>query len=98
MSFVDELIVLPRLHIYPSQLTHPIYRQIYDTATKRILSIFEGHENSVISLEFSCDTRLILSGSLDNTVRIWDMETGQHKLLSITAPSDVRFSSTYHCV
>jgi WD40 repeat protein len=84
--------------MYPSQLTHPIYRQIYDIATKRILSTFEGHEDLVISLEFSCDTRLILSGSFDNTVRIWDMQTRKHKLLSITAPSDVRFSSTYHGV
>jgi WD40 repeat protein len=90
------LIVVPRLHIYPSQLTHPVYRQIWDIATKRILSTFEGHEDSVISLKFSCDTRLILSSSLDNTARIWHMETG-HKLLSIAAPSDESFIVTYHC-
>jgi WD40 repeat protein len=67
-------------------------------ATKRILSTFEGHEKSLLSLEFSSDARRILSGSSDNTVRIWDMETAQHKSLSITASSDVRFRSTYHCV
>jgi WD40 repeat protein len=81
-----------------SQLAYPIYGQIWDIATKRILSTFQGHEKSLLSLEFSSDARLILSGSLDNTVRIWDMETGQHKSLSITAPSDVRFIVTYHCL
>jgi WD40 repeat protein len=93
-----ELFILSPPRNHPSQLAYPVYRQIWDIATKRILSTFEGHENIVLSLEFSSDTRLIFSGSVDYTVRIWDMETGQHTLLSITAPSDVRFILTYHCV
>lgn len=36
--------------------------------------LFEGHDNSVLSLEFSPDSRRLLSSSLDNTVRIWDVE------------------------
>jgi WD domain, G-beta repeat len=74
---------------------HP---QVWDIATKSILSRFEGHENTVVSLDFSRDGRLIISGSLDNTVRIWDMETKQHKTLSITVGVDVRVVVTYYRV
>lgn len=47
--------------------------QIWDIQKKRIRSIFEGHQQDVYSLNFSCDGRLIVSGSGDGTVRIWDM-------------------------
>jgi len=36
-----------------------------------------GHGNSVISVTFSPDGRYILSGSSDNTLRIWDAVSGQ---------------------
>jgi WD40 repeat protein len=52
----------------------------------------------VISLNFSRDGRLIISGSRDNTVRIWDMETKQHDTLSITAQVGVGVIVTYHRV
>jgi WD40 repeat protein len=80
---------------YPLAPHHP---QIWDIATKHILSRFEGHKDNVISLNFSRDGRLIISGSCDNTVRIWDTETKQHETLSITAQMDVRVIVTYHRV
>jgi WD40 repeat protein len=52
----------------------------------------------LISFDFSRDGRLIISASWDNTVRIWDIETKQHEMLSITAGVDVRVIVTYRRV
>jgi WD domain, G-beta repeat len=92
--------LFPPLHIYPLQPAYPFaprHPQIWDIATKRILCIFEGHENTVISLDFSRDGRLIISGSCDNTVRISDMETKQHGMLT-TTQVDVRLIVAYRRV
>src|SRR5258708_28507838 len=37
---------------------------------------WRGHADSVTCLEISPDGRYIISGSLDRTIRIWDVETG----------------------
>jgi WD40 repeat protein/serine/threonine protein kinase len=39
--------------------------------------LFSGHTDSVDGLAFSPDGRFALSGSLDNTARLWDVETGR---------------------
>jgi WD40 repeat protein len=41
------------------------------------LLAFEGHSNSVISVVFSPNGTLVASGSIDNTVRVWDVQTGK---------------------
>ncbi|VUC28482.1 unnamed protein product, partial [Clonostachys rosea] len=48
----------------------------------RCLQTLEGHTESVCALAFSCDSRLLASGSDDSTVRLWDLETGSelHRL------------------
>jgi WD40 repeat protein len=38
--------------------------------------VFEGHAGPVRSVAFSADDRLIVSGSWDWTVRVWDAQTG----------------------
>jgi WD40 repeat protein/serine/threonine protein kinase len=43
----------------------------------RCLRTFEGHTNSVKSVCLSGDGRLALSGSSDQTVRLWETETGR---------------------
>ncbi len=39
--------------------------------------LFVGHTGDVNGLAFSPDGRLALSGGLDNTARLWDVQTGQ---------------------
>ena len=45
--------------------------------------MFDGHQQEVDTLDFSPDIRLIVSGSGDNTVRIWDMVDGTSNVLTI---------------
>ena len=47
--------------------------QIWDIARKKIVRVFDGHQQEIYSLDFSLDGRLIVSGSGDKTARIWDM-------------------------
>ena len=39
-------------------------------------TILEGHNNKVISIDFSPDGDKILSGSSDKTTKIWDLKSG----------------------
>ena len=45
--------------------------------------MFDGHQQEIYSLEFSLDGRLIVSGSGDKTVRIWNMIDGTSKVLPV---------------
>ena len=40
------------------------------------LQILEGHSNWVNSVTFSPDSKLVMSGSDDRTLRLWDAATG----------------------
>jgi WD40 repeat protein len=85
-------------HARPAYPFAPHHHQIWNIATESILSILEGHQKGISSLDFSRDGRLIISGSWDNTVRIWDIKTKQHEMLSITVQLDVRVIATYRRV
>ena len=39
--------------------------------------VLEGHAAAVCSVRFSSDGKFLLSGGNDNTVRLWDVETGK---------------------
>ncbi|KIJ06840.1 hypothetical protein PAXINDRAFT_91410, partial [Paxillus involutus ATCC 200175] len=41
------------------------------------MHVFEGHEDSVLSMQFSADSSRVVSGSHDGTVRVWSVETGE---------------------
>ena len=41
------------------------------------ISRFEGHTDMVTSIAFSGDGTQLLTGSLDRTLRLWDVETGE---------------------
>lgn len=41
-----------------------------------MLNVLKGHEGSVYSVAISPDGSKIVSGSWDNTIRIWDINSG----------------------
>lgn len=45
------------------------------------IRLFEGHSHIVHAVAFSHDGRYALSGSSDNTVRLWDIATGENLLM-----------------
>ena len=49
---------------------------LLDAITGIRTSVFCGHTGSILSLAFSQDGTLLMSGSEDETVRIWDVQTG----------------------
>ncbi|MEJ2118417.1 MAG: WD40 repeat domain-containing protein [Alphaproteobacteria bacterium] len=50
-----------------------LWRHINDHSTRT----FTGHSNSVNSVAFSPDGRTALSGSKDNTLKLWDVASGK---------------------
>jgi len=43
----------------------------------RITKSFRGHSQVVTCIDISADSKLLASGSADETVRIWDLDTGK---------------------
>ncbi|KIL58707.1 hypothetical protein M378DRAFT_86115, partial [Amanita muscaria Koide BX008] len=65
--------------------------RIWDISKKRIVRVFDGHQQEIYSLDFSLDGRLIVSGSGDKTARIWDMANADAppKVLTINDPDSL---------
>ena len=55
------------------------HRYLWTNICKRRM-VFLGHADSVRSVAFSPDGRQIVSGSSDNTLKVWDVATGQETL------------------
>jgi len=45
--------------------------------TGQCLRVFSGHEGQIVSVQFSTDHRHAFSGSTDQTILLWDLETGR---------------------
>ena len=48
----------------------------------QVLKVLEGHTDFVSSVAMSTDGSKIVSGSNDNTMRIWSIESGQVRSLA----------------
>ena len=50
---------------------------IHDADTYKELMVLAGHTDSVLAVAFSSNGKLLVSGSADKTVRLWEAETGK---------------------
>lgn len=83
-----------------TQSNFPIFFQVWDVLHNRIRNVFRGHKARVESVDFSPDGRLVLSGSWDGAVCLWNMRDGSAKVLTDNAHIfySVRFSSNEQVV
>lgn len=51
--------------------------KLYDPVSGELISTLVGHEQDIVSLIFSRDGRYLATGSLDASVRIWEVRTGK---------------------
>ena len=59
--------------------------KVYSTEKQELGRILRGHKERIVSMTFSPDGKLIASASEDNTVKVWNWETGQ-ALYSLETP------------
>lgn len=49
---------------------------LYDVAANRVRAVLGGHEKTVQMVAFAADNKRVVSGSHDQNLRVWDVETG----------------------
>ncbi|MFZ1025629.1 MAG: protein kinase [Limnoraphis robusta] len=59
-----------------------------------LFTTYEGHSNSVLSVAFSWDSRTLASGSRDNTIKLWDVQS-QRQIATLTGHSDWIYSVAF---
>ena len=50
---------------------------LWNVETGKISRIFHGHKATIVSAAISNDNRFVVSGSLDQSLKIWSMESGE---------------------
>ncbi|KAL5017247.1 hypothetical protein ScPMuIL_006836 [Solemya velum] len=50
---------------------------VIDADTRKVVRTYKGHTNRVTDMSFSSDGRWLITGSMDSTVRTWDMPTAR---------------------
>ena len=54
-----------------------MHRELWDAETGQEILTFSGHESAVMSVAFSPDGSIVLTGSQDGLAGIWSAQTGQ---------------------
>jgi len=70
----EALSSVKNLAKHPGKILGVVQASLHEAMTKaRVPNIFRGHESSVNSVAISLDGKMIVSGSADNTLRLWDI-------------------------
>jgi WD40 repeat protein len=80
IAFSDDgnLIAASHIGLTQKQDAYVYVRTIvWELKTGRQLFTLEGHKFDVDGLVFTRDNRYLLTGSVDQTIKLWDMKTGQ---------------------
>lgn len=72
------------------------YLALYETETGKLLRRFYGHTNDVWAVALSPDNRFLVSASSDQTVKLWDIRSGQYLLSFFIAADSEWVSWTPH--
>ena len=78
----NSLVAKQYLRLYPNSKTLCLKTGKADHWPASI-SVFEGHTYPVSSVAFSHDSKRIVSGSIDWTIRVWDAETKEGVVLGL---------------
>lgn len=90
--FIRKLIAVIAIGTIPLYFVKvPLQRQPLNLpANISLLNTIKGHSNFVHAVAFSPDSRILASGSKDNTVKLWDRRTGKElQTLSSGALSEI---------
>lgn len=68
--------------------------RLLDARTYETSARFSGHESSVTAVAFSPDSRLLATGSKDHTVRLWQIGSGECRVLP--GHTDVVYAVAFH--
>jgi WD40 repeat protein len=74
----EKLVAASGIGLDSKQTTY-VYVQtlVWDAKTGEKLFTLKGHKFDIDGLVFTRDDRLLLTGSVDTTIKFWDMKTGQ---------------------
>ncbi|MBE2183495.1 MAG: protein kinase [Anaerolineae bacterium] len=64
-----------------------VYSDLHELSTGELIHQFAGHRNFVSAAAFSREGQLIVTSSTDNTIRFWELASGQ-EIRRITLPFD----------
>jgi WD40 repeat protein/tRNA A-37 threonylcarbamoyl transferase component Bud32 len=61
--------------------------QVWAAESRKVLHTINDRQGGITALLWSDDGKRLLSGGLNNTIKVWNMEAGGSELLTMTGPS-----------